>query len=158
MNFYISSEAPALEKCTEKLPKFPKRYTKKRKKKNDFGARLKNGSSRKAATLDDVTMTKCLVAAKKCGHNWLMWTCKYTDVIACLTSVQMSSLLAWWPALADFTRCHLSLPLPMFSVRKNTFAARILCLLQWSIFHPTINMGLQSKEWWDGLLNVVFSF
>ena len=148
MNFYISSKAPAFEKCTEKLPKFPKRYTKKRKKKNDFGARLKNGSSRKAATLDDVTMTNCLVAANSFGHNWLMWTC--TDVIGWLMTRWQISLDVTSPSL-DHPSLSGKTPLRQeCSVCFN----EVFCFVP----HPTINIGLKSKEWWDGLLNVVFSF
>ena len=148
MNFYISSEASAFEKCTEKLPKFPKRYTKKRKKKNDFGARLKNGSSRKAATLDDVTMTNCLVTANSFGHNWLMWTC--TDVIGWL--------MTRWQISLDVT--SLSLAHSPLSGKTSLRQECSLCFNEVFCFvpHPTINIGLQSKEWWDGLLNVVFSF
>ena len=61
MNF----QKPAFKKFTERLSKFPRRCTKKRKR-NDFGGGwwipgLKNGG-------DDVTVTNGFVS----GPNWLM--------------------------------------------------------------------------------------
>ena len=62
MNFH--PENPAFKKFTERLSKFPRRCTKKRKR-NDFGGGwipgLKNGG-------DDVMVTNGFVS----GPNWLM--------------------------------------------------------------------------------------
>ena len=158
MNFSISSEAPAFENCTEELSKLPKRYSKKRKKKNDFGRDWKMNRVEKRQMTSQCD--KRFGGKKVSGHNWLMWTC--TDVNFWFCRFQISAAgwcqlvdvnlphrchwlfddprrlrhwrdAVWWPG---FSWCHLT---SLFHCCSLSEMSKMLGLLQWSILSSAPN-------------------